>query len=103
MFNRIDDLISLNAFSTRSFYDHIEKENKDTIDTVNQLDHDLKSEYMLSEGDKRYVTALFQQLIEASRKGNMISPIHLNSEAYKVSEVYLLNSRKPSYYDKKTK
>ncbi|MCM3654333.1 T7SS effector LXG polymorphic toxin [Metabacillus litoralis] len=96
IFNRIDDLVPLNVFSTSSFDDHIEKadkDRKDTIDAVNQLDHDLKSEYMLSEGDESYVTALFQQLIEATRQGNTISPIHFNSEAYKASEVYQLKGQ----------
>ena len=48
---------------------------------------------MVSEGDERYVTALFQQLIEATRQGNTISPIHFNSEAYKASEVYQLKGQ----------
>jgi predicted ribonuclease toxin of YeeF-YezG toxin-antitoxin module len=68
IFNRIDDLIPLNAFSTNSFDDNIEKadkDRKDTIDAVNQLDQELTSEYKLSESDEQYVITLFQQLIEA--------------------------------------
>ncbi|MBO1511155.1 ribonuclease YeeF family protein [Metabacillus sp. BG109] len=96
IFNRIDDLISLNAFSTDSFENHIEKadiDRKDTIDAVNQFDQELKSEYTLSEGDEQYVVALFQQLIEVSRQGNTISPIHFNSAAYKASDVYQLKAQ----------
>ncbi|QNF29985.1 ribonuclease YeeF family protein [Metabacillus elymi] len=96
IFNRIDDLIPLNAFSTNSFDDNIEKadkDRKDTIDAVNQLDQDLTSEYKLSEGEEQYVITLFQQLIEASRQGNMISPIHFNSAAYKASDVYQLKAQ----------
>jgi predicted ribonuclease toxin of YeeF-YezG toxin-antitoxin module len=96
IFNRIDDLIPLNVFSKSGFDDHIEKadkDRKDTIDAVNELDQELKSEYMLSEGDERYVTALFQQLIEATRQGNTISPIYFNSEAYKSSEIYQLKGQ----------
>ncbi|MGM0876568.1 MAG: T7SS effector LXG polymorphic toxin [Bacillota bacterium] len=62
IFNRIDDLIPLNTFTTKRFDEQIEHADKDrinTIDAVNQLDHDLKSEYMLSEGDEQYVFALF--------------------------------------------
>jgi predicted ribonuclease toxin of YeeF-YezG toxin-antitoxin module len=96
IFNGINDIIQLNVFSKSSFDDHIEyanKERKDTIDAVNQLDQDLKSEYILSEGDEQYAIALFQQLSEASRQGNTISPIHFNAEAYKASEVYKLKNR----------
>ncbi|QNF30000.1 T7SS effector LXG polymorphic toxin [Metabacillus elymi] len=96
IFNGIDDLIPLNPYSTNSFEDHIEKadkDRKDTIDAVYQLDQDLTSEYKLSEGDEQYVITLFQQLIEASRQGNTISPIHFNSAAYKASDVYQLKAQ----------
>ena len=91
IFNRIDDLIPLKAFSKERFDDYMEKaekDRKDTVDAVNQFDHDLKTEYILSEGDEQYVIALFQQLMEASQQGNTIQPIHFNSEAYKASDVY---------------
>jgi predicted ribonuclease toxin of YeeF-YezG toxin-antitoxin module len=93
---RIDDLVPLTVFSKDSFEDHIdkaEKHRKDTIDAVDQLDNDLKSEYILSEGDEQYVIGLFQQLMEASRQGNTIQPIHFNAEAYKASDVYKLKEQ----------
>ncbi|WP_251528923.1 T7SS effector LXG polymorphic toxin [Metabacillus litoralis] len=34
IFNRIDDLVPLNVFSTSSFDDHIEKADKDRKDTI---------------------------------------------------------------------
>jgi predicted ribonuclease toxin of YeeF-YezG toxin-antitoxin module len=96
IFNRIDDLVQLNVFSKNRFEDYMEKaekDRKDTIDAVDRLDNDLKSEYILSEGDEQYVVTLFQQLIEASRQGNTISPIFFNAEAYKTSDVYQLKER----------
>jgi predicted ribonuclease toxin of YeeF-YezG toxin-antitoxin module len=96
IFNRIDDLVPLNVFSKARFDDHIEKAEqgrRDTTKAVDQLDHDLKSEYILSEGDEQYVVALFQQLMEASRQGNTITPIHFNAEAYKASDVYQLKQQ----------
>ncbi|WP_338787955.1 ribonuclease YeeF family protein [Metabacillus sp. FJAT-53654] len=96
IFNRIDDLISLDAFSKEQFDDHMEKaekDRKDTADAVDQIDNDLKSEYILSEGDEQYVVALFQQLMEASRQGSNIQPIHFNAEAYKASDVYKLKEQ----------
>lgn len=94
--NRIDDLVSLTVFSKASFDGNMEQADKDrkkTIDAVDQLDNDLKSEYTLSEGDEQYTIALFQQLIEASRQGSTISPIHFNAEAYKASDVYQLKEQ----------
>ncbi|KKI89760.1 hypothetical protein WQ54_24775 [Bacillus sp. SA1-12] len=96
IFTRIDDLISLDAFSKDRFEDHMEKaekDRKDTVDAVEKLDSDLKSEYFLSEGDEQYVVALFGQLMEASRQGSTIQPIHFNAEAYKSSEVYQLKEQ----------
>ncbi|WP_299091286.1 T7SS effector LXG polymorphic toxin [uncultured Metabacillus sp.] len=96
IFNRIDDLISLDVFSKERFEDHMEKaekDRKDTVDAVEKLDSDLKSEYILSEGDEQYVVALFGQLMEASRQGSTIQPIHFNAEAYKASEVYQLKEQ----------
>lgn len=58
-----------------------EKDRKDTVEAVNQLDNDLLSEYILSEGDEQYVVALFQQIMETSNQGNTIQPIHFNAEA----------------------
>ncbi|TXC85784.1 hypothetical protein FS935_19180, partial [Metabacillus litoralis] len=52
-----------------------------------------KSEYTLSEDDEHYVVALFQQLLEATRQGNEILPIHFNAEQYKSSDVYLLKEQ----------
>ncbi|THF77833.1 ribonuclease YeeF family protein, partial [Metabacillus sediminilitoris] len=94
--NRIDDLVSLTVFSKASFDSNMEqadKDRKETISAVDQLDNDLKSEYTLSEGDEQYTIALFQQLIEASRQGSTISPIHFNAEAYKASDVYQLKEQ----------
>ena len=93
IFNRINDLVPLTVFSKETFDHHMEnadKDRNDTINAVDQLDNELKSEYTLSEGDEQYVIALFQQLMEASRQGNTIQPIHFNSEAYKASDVYKL-------------
>ena len=96
IFHRIDDLVPLNVFSKDRFDDHMEKaekDRKDTADAVDKLDNELKSEYILSEGDEQYVVTLFQQLMEASRQGNTITPIQFNAEAYKASDVYKLKDQ----------
>ncbi|MBZ5753347.1 T7SS effector LXG polymorphic toxin [Metabacillus rhizolycopersici] len=104
IFNRIDDLVPLNVFSTSSFDDHIEKADKgrkDTINAVNELDHDLRSEYMVSEGDGRYVTALFQQLIEIKGNLNWKNPDERirSIPAGKVKPNPMLHKKIPIYHD----
>ncbi|MBM7605176.1 hypothetical protein JOC75_003199 [Metabacillus crassostreae] len=95
--NRIDDLVPLNVFSMDRFNDQLaqaQKKRRSTIQAVESLDADLKTEYMLSENDEYYAVTLFQQLIEATRQGgNTISPIHFNAEAYKSSDVYKLKEQ----------
>ncbi|WP_226668912.1 ribonuclease YeeF family protein [Metabacillus litoralis] len=95
--NQIDDLVPLNVFSMDRFNDQLaqaQKKRRSTIQAVESLDADLKTEYMLSENDEYYAVTLFQQLIEATRQGgNTISPIHFNAEAYKSSDVYKLKEQ----------
>ncbi|MFJ8264818.1 deaminase domain-containing protein [Peribacillus asahii] len=93
IFNDIEDLISLQVFSKEEFDENIneaEKERNETIQKVNELDEDLTKEYALSEKTETYVYALFNQLMEATRKGENISPLYFNANAYKTSEIYQL-------------
>ncbi|MFB5282124.1 T7SS effector LXG polymorphic toxin [Peribacillus sp. Hz7] len=93
IFNDIEDLISLQVFSKEEFDENIneaEKERNETIQKVNKLDEDLTTEYALSEQTETYVYALFNQLIEATRKGENISPLYFNANTYKTSEIYQL-------------
>lgn len=91
----IDDLISLPVFSADAFEDHMakaEKERNQTIDAVNQLDQTLTEEYALSEYDQQYLAGLFGQLLESSRQGNSITPVHFDAKAYKNSDIYKMKS-----------
>ncbi len=105
--NRIDDLVPLNVFSMDRFNDQLaqaQKKRHSTIQAVESLDADLKTEYMFSENDEYYAVTLFQQLIEATRQGgNTISPIHFNAEAYKSSDVYKLKEQANDYIAYKNK
>ncbi|WP_226669722.1 deaminase domain-containing protein [Metabacillus litoralis] len=96
IFNRVDDLVPLNVFSTDRFMDAVAEAKKgrnETLQAVENFDEKLKSEYTLSEDDEHYVVALFQQLLEATRQGNEILPIHFNAEQYQTSDVYLLKEQ----------
>ncbi|TXC92634.1 transposase, partial [Metabacillus litoralis] len=96
IFNRVDDLVPLNVFSTDRFMDAVaeaKKSRNETLRAVENIDEKLKSEYTLSEDDEHYVVALFQQLLEATRQGNEILPIHFNAEQFQSSDVYLLKEQ----------
>ncbi|MBM7602805.1 putative ribonuclease toxin of YeeF-YezG toxin-antitoxin module [Metabacillus crassostreae] len=96
IFNRVDDLVPLNVFSSERFMDAVAEAKKgrnETLQAVENFDEKLKSEYTLSEDDEHYVVALFQQLLEATRQGNEILPIHFNAEQYQSSDVYLLKEQ----------
>ncbi|WP_251528925.1 SMI1/KNR4 family protein [Metabacillus litoralis] len=68
---------------------------------VNELDHDLRSEYMVSEGDERYVTPLFQQLIEIKGNLNWKNPDERikSIPASKVKPNPMLHKKIPIYHD----
>ncbi|MGG4491311.1 T7SS effector LXG polymorphic toxin [Metabacillus idriensis] len=91
----IDDLISLPVFSADAFEDHMakaEKERRQTVDAVNQLDQTLTAEYAISDNDQHYLTGLFGQLLESSRQGTSITPLHFDAKAYKNSDIYKMKS-----------
>ncbi|WP_046510906.1 T7SS effector LXG polymorphic toxin, partial [Bacillus sp. SA1-12] len=90
---KIEDLIEIDAFSNNRFeesQDRAEKQRRETLSSLDNLDRELMSEYHLINGDEEYVTSLFRQLQQASSQGVQISPIHFNSKAYKASNVFQL-------------
>ncbi|WP_454098470.1 T7SS effector LXG polymorphic toxin [Metabacillus sp. SLBN-84] len=91
----IDDLISLPVYSAETFHyfmDEADKKRKETVDTVNQLDQSLTDEYAISEYDQQYLAGLFGQLLESSRQGNSITPVHFDAKAYKNSDLYKMKA-----------
>ena len=93
IFDDISDLISLSVFSSEQFetyMDQAETKRTETIQKVNELDADVTAEYALSQDAESYVLALYSQLIDATRQGETISPLHFNAESYKTSEIYQL-------------
>lgn len=93
IFGNINDIISLKVFSSGEF-DHqmhrAEKERKDTIDQVFELDNQLVKEYKRSESAESYAKKLFHQLSVSSQKDGIVSPVHFDSKAYHNSEIYRL-------------
>jgi len=91
IFRDIDDLVSLTPFSRSQFDDlmmDVRKKRTKTMDAVEEVDQELKDEYLSSEGEEHYVQALYQSLMEATRQGSSISPIQFDAEAYHSSKAY---------------
>ncbi|PMC35754.1 hypothetical protein CJ195_18425 [Bacillus sp. UMB0899] len=102
IFDGIDDIISLEAFSTDDFNNAMEdtkKKRENTIKDVDALDQQLLEEYKVSESAEFHIGALFQQLLEATAQGNTISPINFDAQAYKASEAYQLSDEVQQYAD----
>ncbi|WKB36042.1 T7SS effector LXG polymorphic toxin [Terrilactibacillus sp. S3-3] len=93
----ISDLVSLDPFSTEAVDDELDKADlklTQTAEAVRELDQALVQEYSGSESDQQYVKKLFAELIEATRQGGDVSPIHFDAEAYHDSAVYQLQGEK---------
>ncbi len=91
IFREVDDIMALEAFSRSKFDDEMMSQHKkrtETLDALEELDAELKDEYLSSEGEEGYVGALFSALLQATTSGSSISPIHFNAEFYHSSNAY---------------
>ncbi len=89
--NDINDILSLDLFSTETFKDELssaEKKRKEAIEKMDEVDENLTSEYGLSEANEQMIQADYQSLMNATAKGKSASPIHYNAKAYRDSEIH---------------
>ncbi|MGG3640579.1 T7SS effector LXG polymorphic toxin [Bacillus gobiensis] len=90
-FHTIDDLVTIQPFSKMPFYSAIndaDRKLRRASEAVQKVDHQLESEYQLSEANQAYVRDFFQQLTGATGKGNSVTPINFDAAAFHKSEVY---------------
>ncbi|WP_121661940.1 T7SS effector LXG polymorphic toxin [Metabacillus litoralis] len=93
IFQKINDILSLQVFSTSDFQVNLEDaqmNREKTIEVVERVDQELLNEYMYSIYEQDNAQALFQALRDATTTGVRIQPISFDAKAFRASEIYQL-------------
>jgi predicted ribonuclease toxin of YeeF-YezG toxin-antitoxin module len=91
----ISDLVLINVFSNHDVdqaLDAAEKKRAKMVLDVQDLDQNLTNEYRQATEDLTYIASLYGELINATRQGADVQPMHFNAEAYHDSKIYQIQN-----------
>ncbi|MDN3954537.1 ribonuclease YeeF family protein [Sporolactobacillus laevolacticus] len=87
----ISDLVPINVFSNHEVdqaLDTAEEKRAKMVLDVQDLDQNLTNEYQQVNEDLPYIASLYGELINATRQGADVQPMHFNAHAYHDSKIY---------------
>ncbi|MBN8209863.1 DNA/RNA non-specific endonuclease [Bacillus sp. NTK071] len=91
IFDRISDIQPLQVFSRNKVDQHLDEakvKREKTIESVEQFDEELTSKYTMLESDEQVLTALFNELMNASSQRNQVSSIYYDAASFHSSDIY---------------
>ncbi|KIL43110.1 T7SS effector LXG polymorphic toxin [Jeotgalibacillus campisalis] len=86
--SRIQDLISIQPYSSERIEQSLENAKQmrwDTVEKVEEYDAELVKEYAQSEEGQMLVTGLFEAMMDATSQNGEITPMSFNSAAFEAS------------------
>ncbi|TDL32800.1 transposase [Jeotgalibacillus sp. S-D1] len=87
----VNDLISLQAYSSEEVEQSLEEAKQkrwDTVEAVEEYDHALVSEYAQSEESQMLIAGLVDAMMNATSQNGEITPMSFNSQAFEASMPY---------------
>ncbi|WEZ06982.1 deaminase domain-containing protein [Priestia flexa] len=98
--HKVDDLVSLSAFSAEDFNDSIDKAEKkrdETVEAVEKLDAEWLEGYRQMESNYLLTQAATNSLHGATTQGGQAYPVLFDQKAYHASELYKVQKEASEY------